>query len=315
MDLLILSQNEVRELLDLDELLNALAEGFIALSQGRVDAPGRTQVTVPDAGFMHVMPAWRPGAHMTVKLVTVFQGNGRLGLPGHQALICAFDPATGTPAAVMDGEYITAMRTAGCAALSTKLLARKDARVLAVIGAGVQGQSHLKMLPRVRDFQEIRIASFYFTDAQGLASANPKARAFESYEDAVRGADAVCLCTSSDSPVIRLDWLSPGTHVTSVGFAPPGGELPREVVNHGRLVVETRRAFEPPPVGCGELAGLDPAVGTELGEILLGTRPGRRSDTEITVYKSMGHAMEDLVAANLVYHRAKQQGAGTVVQL
>mgnify|MGYP001110048728 CR=1 FL=1 len=315
MDLLVLSQNQVRQLLDLDEMLDALAEGFMALSQGRVDAPGRTQLTVPDAGFMHVMPAWLPGAPMTVKLVTVFAGNREIGLPGHQALICAFDVATGAPVAVMDGEYITAMRTAGGAALSARLLSRKDARVLAIIGAGVQGQSHLTVVARVRDFEEIRIASLYFADAQGLASMHPKARALESYEDAVRGADVVCLCTSSGSPVIRADWLLPGTHVTSVGFAPPGGELPRDVIQQGRLFVETRRAFEPPPVGCGELAGLDPATGTELGEVLSGKRRGRLSETETTVYKSMGHAMEDLIAGNLVYRRAKQQGVGTHVHL
>jgi len=312
MDLLILSQNEVQELLDLDELLHALAEGFMALSEGKVLAPSRNQLSIPDAGFLLGMPAWQPGSNITVKLVSVFHGNQQLGLPGHQALMCVFDPATGTPLAVMDGTYITAARTAASAALSARLLAREDARVLTIIGAGVQGQSHLKMFPRVRNFDEIRVASLYLTDAQRLAATNSKARAFESYQEAVRGADVVCLCTTSGSPVIGLDWLSPGTHVTSVGYSPPGGELPREVINHGRLVVETRRAFEPPPTGCGELEGLDPAIGTELGEILSGKHPGRQSDLEITVYKSMGHAMEDLVAANLVYRRARQQGVGLV---
>lgn len=315
MDLLVISQDEVRALLDPDDLLDALSGGFVDLSSGRVTAPGRSQVTVPDSGFMQVMPAWRFGGPLTVKMVTVFHGNAQVGLPGHQALICVFDHENGTPLALIDGEYITAMRTAGGAALSTKIMARAEARVLAIIGAGVQGQSHLVMLPRVRDFREVRIASFSFADAQRLADTNPDARSFESFEDAVRSADVVCLCSSSGSPVIQLDWLSPGTHVTSVGFAPPGGELPRDVIVTGRLVVESRRAFEAPPVGCAELAGLDPALGTELGEILSGLCSGRRSDSETTVYKSMGHAMEDQVAANLVYERARAQGAGTVVRL
>jgi ornithine cyclodeaminase/thiomorpholine-carboxylate dehydrogenase len=315
MDLLILSQNEVQGLLDLDDLLNALAEGFMALSEGKILAPNRNELSVPDAGYLLVMPAWQADTNTTVKLVTVFHGNQQLGIPGHQALICVFDSATGTPLAVMDGAYITAVRTAASAALSARLLARQDARVLAIIGAGVQGRSHLKMLPRVRNFDEIRIASLHFTDAQKLAAADSRARACESYQDAVRGADVVCLCTTSGSPVISPDWLLPGTHVTSVGYSPPGGELPREVINHGSLVVETRHAFEPPPIGCGELAGLDPTIGTELGEILSGKHPGRQSDKEITVYKSMGHAMEDLVATTLVYQRARRQGVGRVVKL
>ena len=112
----------------------------------------------------------------------------------------------------------------------------------------------------------------------------------------------------------RLDWLAPGMHVTSVGYAPPGGELDPRVIEQGRLFVETRLAFEPPPAGCAELAGLDPSVGTELGEVLLGRSPGRQSKDELTVYKAMGHVCEDLAAASLVYHRAKQEGAGRTVQ-
>jgi ornithine cyclodeaminase/thiomorpholine-carboxylate dehydrogenase len=148
-----------------------------------------------------------------------------------------------------------------------------------------------------------------------LAATNSKAQPIESIEEAVRGADVVCLCTASETPVISLDWLSPGSHITSVGYRPPGGELPRQVAEYGKLFVETRHAFKPPPAGSGELAGLDPATGTELGEILLGKHPGRRSEGEITVYKSMGHAMEDMVAANLVYQRARQQAIGVNVKL
>jgi ornithine cyclodeaminase/alanine dehydrogenase-like protein (mu-crystallin family) len=315
MEILMLNETEVQRLLDPDALLDALAEGFKAQSSGLVDAPKRIGASVPNTGFLLAMPAYQQGREVTVKLVSVFHGNKRLGIPSHQALICLFDPQTGTPLSFMDGTYITALRTAGAAALSTRLLARTDARVLAIVGAGVQGRSHLKMLPRVRSFSEIRIASRHFADAEQLAAADSRARALETAEEAVRGADVVCLCTSAGEPVVNFDWLAPGMHVTSVGYAPPGGELDRRVIEHGRLFVETRLAFEPPPAGCAELAGFDPSVGTELGEVLLGKSLGRQSNYEITVYKAMGHASEDMAAASLVYHRAKQDGAGRMVVL
>ncbi len=315
MDVLFLGTDDVQQLLNIDDLLEALAEGFKSLSAGEVVAPDRNELPIPDAGSLLSMPAWCPRAHATVKLVTVFHSNLQLGIPTHQALICVFDSETGTPVAVTDGSYLTALRTAGAAALSTRLLARQNARVLTIIGAGTQGYSHLKVVPKVRDFSEIRIASLHFSSAQKLAAAHPNTRAVASFEEAVLGADVVCLCTSSGIPVISCDWLSPGSHVTSVGYFPPGGELPREAAECGKLFVETRLAFEPPPTGCAELTGLDPAIGTELGEVLLNRRLGRQSDNEITVYKSMGHAMEDLVAANLIYERAKQRGAGVKVKL
>jgi ornithine cyclodeaminase/alanine dehydrogenase-like protein (mu-crystallin family) len=295
--------------------MEALAEGFIALSQGTAVSPNRSQVKIPGAGYLMTMPAWQPGSIMGIKLITVFHENQNIGLPGHQAMICAFDPTTGTPLAIMDGTYITAMRTAAGSALSAKLLARKDARVLTVIGAGVQGQSHLQLVSRVRDFREIRIASSSFKDAQNLAAQHPGASGVESFEAAVRGADVICLCTTSTTAVIEPDWIAPGAHITSVGFSPPGSELPLEMILRGKIFVETRRSFEPPPTGCCELVGLDPETGTELGELLSAIKPGRQSEDEITIYKSMGHAIEDLVAANMVYQRASQQGLGLVVEI
>jgi len=315
MDILMLNETEVQSLLDLDELLDALAEGFKALSSGQVDAPKRIGVSVPNMGLLLAMPAYQQSREVTVKLVSVFHDNRRLGIPSHQALICLFDPKTGTPLSFMDGTYITALRTAGAAALSTQLLARTDTHVLAIVGAGVQGRSHLTMIPRVRPFSEIRIASHHFAHAEQLAATDSRARAVETAEEAIRGADVVCLCTNAGEPVISLDWLAPGMHVTSVGYAPPGGELDSRVIEHSRLFVETRLAFEPPPAGCGELAGFDRSVGTELGEVLLGRSLGRKTTDEITVYKAMGHACEDMAAASLVYHRAKQGSIGRTVVL
>jgi len=315
MSVLVLGVSEIQAILDPDELIDALAEGFTRLSRGEVIAPPRNEVAIPDAGFVLAMPAWQPGAEISVKLVSVFEGNPRHGLPSHQALICLLDPATGTPVGVLDGTYITAMRTAAAAALSVRLLARGEAPVLAIVGAGVQGRSHLAILPRVRPFREIRIASLHRAHAERLAATDPRAHAVASAEAAVRGADVVCLCTHAHDPVIRGEWVGPGTHVTSVGYAPPGGELPRELVEPHRLFVETRLAFRPPPAGCAELAGLEPGRAAELGEVLLGQRPGREFDAEITVYKAMGHAMEDMVAAHLVYRRARETGAGHLIDL
>ncbi len=315
MNILMLNEMEIQRLLDPDALVDALAEGFRAQSSELVDAPKRSVISVPNTGQLLTMPAYQQDREITVKLVSVFHGNERLGIPGHQALICLFDPQTGTPLSIMDGTYITALRTAGAAALSTRLLVRTDTDVLAIVGAGVQGQSHLRMLPRVRPFSEIRITSRNVAHAEQFAAIDSRVRVVKTAEEAVRGADVVCLCTNAGKPVISLDWLTPGMHITSVGYRPPDGELDPRVIEQGRLFVETRLAFEPPPAGCGELAGFDPSIGTELGEVLLSRRLGRQSNDEITVYKAMGHAFEDMVAASLVYRRAQQEGVGRMVVL
>jgi ornithine cyclodeaminase/alanine dehydrogenase-like protein (mu-crystallin family) len=309
-DVLWLNESEVEALLDFDELLEALADGFRSISAGEVLGPARPEIAVPK-GFVLSMPAYRPGSLIGVKIVSVFHGNAELSLPGHLALICLFDPDTGATKAVMDGTYITAVRTAGAAALSAGLLARSDARVLTVIGAGVQGQSHIKLFSRIRPLADIRVVSLRHEDAQAATKLDPRARAFRSYDEAVRGADIVALCTTSEEPVIQLEWLKPGAHVTSVGYVPPGSELDLRVLDVSRVFVETRIAFGQPPAGCVELSGRDPAQATELGEVLLGRRPGRLDDDEITVYKAMGHAIEDLMAAEVVYRAALREGRGT----
>ncbi|MBM3907026.1 MAG: ornithine cyclodeaminase family protein [Gemmatimonadetes bacterium] len=314
MELLLLDQEEIRALLDPDELLAALADGFIALSEGAVQAPPRSALGT-DTGHLLVKPAWIPGHPMAVKLVSTFPDNRERAMPTIQAVIALVDATNGAPLAIMDGSHITAMRTAGGAALSARCLAREDARVLAIVGAGVQGNAHLQLMQRVRAFREVRIASLLVEEAQALGATEPRARVVESVRDAVHGADVVCLCTTSGTPVIESAWLSPGAHVTSVGYAPPGSELPPDVVQRARLAVESRLAFEPAPSGCAELAGLDPAMGTELGALLSGRAPGRASETEWTVYKSMGHAMEDLMTAELVYRKARERGLGKVVRL
>jgi alanine dehydrogenase len=315
MGILLLNDSEVQRLLDPDALLERLAEGFRALSSGLIEAPKRLGVTVPNNGVLLAMPAYQQGHEVAVKLVSVFPTNELLGIPTHHALICLFDQERGAPLALMNGNALTALRTAGASALATRLLARTDTRVLAIVGAGVQGQAHLKMLAHVRPFSEIRLVSRHLIHAEQLAATDVRARAVETVEEAVRGADVVCLCTNAGEPVVSPDWLAPGMHITSVGYAPPGGELDPRVIVRGRLFVETRLAFEPPPAGCAELAGLEPGSGTELGEILLGRVQGRQSPEELTVYKAMGHAGEDMAAASLVYQRAMREHAGRTVAL
>jgi len=310
--MLILSRKEVEILLSPHELLTALEGGFKALSAGQLNVPGRNQAIAPK-GILVGMPAYMPERHMSVKLVTVFHEN--TSVPAHQATITLFDSSTGTPVAFMDGEYITAMRTAAGAILSAKYLRRKGGKSLAIIGAGVLGHAHLQIIETLVGIDDVWIASRNFEHAQALASHASNARATDSIQKAVSQADIVCLCTSSSEPVIQKNWIKPGTHISSVGYRPPGGELPRNIIEASHIFVESKVAFNEPPVGCSELQGLSPESGTELGEVLLKQKKGRMSDKETTIYKSMGHAMEDLVAANLVYQKAVEQNIGKTIEL
>src|SRR5579872_5368750 len=289
-ELLVLNRREVEELLDLAELLVALESGFRAISAGETSVPPRIAALSPD-GLLGAMPAWLPGT-LSTKLVSVFPGNHDLGLPSHQALIALFDETSGAPLALLDGTYITAIRTAAASGVATRLLARPDSRRAAVLGGGVQGRSHERVLREQLGYDDIRVA----TRSRG-----------DSFEEAVREADVVCCCTDALEPILRPEWLRPGTHVNSVGGSTRGsGELPAALFESPgvRTFVETRVTFSPAPSGAPELAGLDSALGTELGEALAGTRPGRSSPEEITVYKSVGHAVEDAAAARLIYDRA-----------
>ena len=313
-ELLVLSRSDVERLLDPDALLDALAAAFRELSAGRTSVPPRVAARTA-GGLLAAMPGYLPGAGLEAKLVAVFPGNHARGLPSHLALVALFDEETGAPLALMDGIHITAARTAAAATLSVRLLARPEAAVLAILGAGVQGRAHLEAVQRVRAFQEVRIASRNPDHAHALAAASTRARPMHSFEEAVRGADVVCCCTDAAQPVLSFPWLSAGAHVTSVGSNTAGPELDAETVRRGRLFVESRVAFQPPPAGSAELAGLDPEAAAELGEVILGSRPGRQSADEVTVYKSMGHAVEDAAAARVVYDRALREGAGRSIAI
>lgn len=314
-ELLYLSRADVERLLDIDAMLDALAKALVIFSSGITSVPPRTAARVPDLGLLGAMAGYVPGVALEIKLVTVFPGNHSGEIPSHQGLIALFGEDDGRPLAVMDGTYITAIRTGGTAAVAAKALARDDARVLAILGAGVQGGSHLETFTRVRDFDEIRIASRDAAKASALAARHPKARVASSFEVAVRGADVVACCTDAREPVIRREWLEPGAHVSSVGgtFGP---EIDRETLADAKVFVEWRgAALNAPPAGAHELQGMDADAITEVGEVLAGTRKGRTSERDITVYKSTGHAVEDAATARLVYDRALAEGAGVNLPL
>ena len=300
---LVLGAADVAALLDPAALLAALRAAFAAAARGEVEAPPRSALALGDGAGLLVMPGRRAGGHAVVKHVGLFPNNPARGLPAHPATICAFDSETGALRAVLDATELTAARTAAAAALAAGLAARQDARVAAVIGSGPVAAAHLRFLPAVRALDELRIGARDADAAAALARAAEGAAprvVVTGIEDAVRGAGIVCLCTSATAPVVRPEWLAPGAHVSSVGYAPPGGELDPALARAGRLLVETRDAFAPPPAGCAELAGIDPERAAELGEVVLGLRPGRASDAELTVYKSMGTVVEDLAAAEAV---------------
>ena len=313
--MLVLSQAEVEALLDLDELVEALADAFVDLSSGRASMPQRV-AAFTGKGFLSAMPAYLPSANtLGTKLVTLFEGNAGTELPTHQATIAVFDPETGAVLALMDGTHITATRTAGASALSTRELARDDARVLAICGTGVQAHTHARAVARVREFDEIRIAGRDRAKAESVASA-VGAVAVDSFEDAVRGADVVCATTHSAEPIVRLEWVKPGAHVTSIGFNPEGRELAPELVAAARVVVESRAsAFAPFPIGSNDLNGIEPEAVAELGEVLARTQPGRSNAEQITLYKSVGVGVMDAAAAALVLRAARAAGVGVEVQL
>jgi alanine dehydrogenase len=325
--MLVLDKREVESLLDPDALRAAVAAALSDLSAGRASMPTRIAALVAEQdALLAAMPAYLPSAGaLTTKLVSLFPRN--TDRPTHQAVIVAFDPLTGTPAALMDGEAITAARTAAGSALATDLLARKDAKTLAVLGAGVQARAHLRALTRVRTFREIVIGARDTEKAAALAreiaaETGLPVRA-ASFADAVRAADVVCACTHSADPVVRREWLRPGTHVNSVGYNTAGREVDGETVAAALVVIESRAAaLAPPPGGSNDLLwpirdGLIDAkhIHAELGEVVSGARPGRANAAQLTLYKSVGVAVEDAAAAALVLRLARERGVGRTIEL
>lgn len=324
--MLVLDKREVESLLDPDALRAAVAAALSDLSAGRASMPTRIAAIVAERdALLAAMPAYLPSAGaLTTKLVSLFPRN--TDRPTHQAVIVAFDPATGTATALMDGEAITAARTAAGSALATDLLARRDAETLVVIGTGVQARAHLRAVSRVRRFREVSVVGRDLAKAKALAQefeGELRMGAFVHIEDAVRAADVVCACTHSAEPVVRREWVRPGTHVNSVGYNTAGREVDGETVAAALLVVESRAAaLATPPGGSNDLLWpirdklIEAAhVHAELGELVSGVRKGRSDETQITLYKSVGVAVEDAAAAALVLRLAHERGVGRTIEM
>jgi len=327
---LLLSRREVEELLDLDELIDALASAMADLSAGRASVPHRIGALVPEReGLLAAMPGYTPSAGaLASKLVTLFPRNATTALPTHQAVIAVFDPDNGRPAALLDGTAITAIRTGAGSALATRILAREDAATIAILGTGVQARSHARAVTRVRAFKELRVAGRDRAKAEALAGEledelDLAVRAATSWEEACDGADVVCATTHALEPVMRRKWLAPGAHVTSVGYNPQGREVDDATVADALVFVESRdAALAPVPAGSNDL--LQPIerglIGTdhvhaEIGELVEGSRPGRNSSEQITLYKSVGVAVQDGAAAALALRAARERCAGREVEL
>ena len=323
----LLTEEQVHSLLPMADLVPAMESALAHYSAGTVQQPVRTVLTVgPSKAFFGVMPVHvpTPGA-MGAKLVTVYEGNHQKGLPSHLATILLLDPETGALQAVMDGRYITEARTAAVSAVSARFLARADAGTLAIIGTGVQARSHLAAYAEVRALRDVRVWSptprsreRFVHDTRGQVTA--PIRATSTAEEAVRGADLIVLVTSSPTPVIEDAWVSDGAHVVSVGACRPDQrEMDPALVARARLFVDSRAAalVEAGDIVQGIREGrfTDAHVRGEVGEVVLGRVPGRSSDGEVTVFKSLGLAVEDIVSADLVLRRAVENGAGTELVL
>jgi ornithine cyclodeaminase/alanine dehydrogenase-like protein (mu-crystallin family) len=304
-DIVYLTEDDVRGLVDMATLRTSLHQAFGLFSAGRADVPPRIAARSAK-GLLAAMPGHLEGVGLVVKAVSVFPANHGTDIPSHQGLIIVCDEDTGTPVAIIDGASVTALRTAASAAVAADLLARPDATTLAIIGGGVQGHAHLKAFADLRPWSSVRIASRSRGSAAALSARHPAGKAM-SFEEAVRGADVVCLTTDADTPVADPAWVSPGAHIGSVGNR---AELHPGFL-HGTVFVEwTGAATSAPPAGAAELQGIDLDHVVEIGRVVNGGHPGRTSPTEITVYKSTGHAIEDVAAARLVLDLAVERGIG-----
>lgn len=323
----LLNEQQVHSLLPMGDLIAAMESALAKFSAREVLQPVRSVLTVgPSHAYYGLMPAYIPSpASLGAKIVTVFGENHKKNLPSHLATIFLLDPETGGLLAIMDGRYITEARTAAVSAVSTRFLSNPGASTLAIIGSGVQARSHLEAYQHVRQLKEVRIWSpRLHSRRQFVDDMSPHFNipivASDTAESAVRGADLIVLVTSSPTPVIDSAWVADGAHVVCVGACrPTQQEMPPQLVKRGRLYVDSRDAalVESGDVVMNIAAGLFDAshIRGELGELVLGRKEGRTSAKEITIFKSLGMAVEDVVAADLVFRRAAESGAGTELTL
>ncbi len=327
MKLLILTHSEVEQLLPMSECISVMEEAFIALARGEVHQPLRTVFRPTNVkGVMALMPAYRVGdvPLFGLKAICAFPDNAAIGKDAHQGGVLLFDGKTGEPLALVNASAITAIRTAAVSALATRLLAREDAANLAIIGAGVQARTHLTAMACVRPIKRVRIACLDFASAQEFASEMQPRFPFpiepvENAEMAVRGSDLIVTATTAREPVLQRDWVSPGAHINAIGtFSPNAREIDTATMAAATLFCDARESVLN-EAGDYLLAAKEGAIGpdhirAELGEVLIKTHPGRTSRDEITIFKSLGVAIEDLAAGAYVFRKAEKETAGTWVE-
>ena len=312
----ILDEHDVRRLLPVDACIDAMAEVLASLARDRLYNPLRFVVRPPSQpSLMGLMPAHRSGdaSLWSLKALTIVPGNSARGLDSHQGFVALFDGDTGEPRAIVNAGGITAIRTAAVSAVATRALASEDSSTLAVLGTGTQARSHLEAMRAVRDFERVVVWSASGRSLDGAESVG-------SAEEAVRDADVVCTVTASADPIVRREWLKAGTHVNAVGSSiPTARELDTATMVAAALFVDRRESTVNEagdylfPLREGAID--ESHIRAELGDVLIGAADGRRGTEELTVFKSLGLAVEDLAAAELVLARAEAEGAGSVVSL
>ena len=327
--MIVLTQRDIVELLTMDDCIDVMANALAALARGESRVPLRTMLRLTNqSDIFALMPAYLGGraydgskAVMGAKVLSVFPGNHGTRLDSHQGVVLLFNAVNGALDAVLDATAVTSIRTAAVSALATKLLAREDAGDLAIIGSGVQARMHLEAIPLIRKVDRVRIWSRNRNNARALRDQHaPDAEVVDTAEGAVSGASIVCVATSATEPVVRGEWLAQGAHVNVVGSATPGArEVDTDMIRRSRLFVDSRvSALNEAgdimiPIQEGQITS-EHIVG-EIGEIVAGLRPGRRTSSEITLFKSLGLAVEDIAAAQYVYGRAEERGAGIMIDL
>jgi len=320
MSVLVLSEHDVRELLDMESCVEAMEEVLSALARDELFQPLRSVARPPGAnGLIGLMPAHRSGerAAWSLKEIVVIPSNPTRGLDAHQGAVLLHDGETGQLVALLNASPVTEIRTAAVSGVATRALARKDASRVAILGAGVQGRSHVQAMRAVLDDPEIRIWARN-PDASAALAAEVGAVASPSPDAALLGAEVVCTTTSAAEPIVELRWLAEGAHVNAVGSSiPTTRELDTATVAAASFFVD-RRESTLNEAGDYLLPAAEGAVGpehikAELGEVLIGAHPGRQDESELTVFKSLGIAVEDLAAAELVVGRARERGVGAEV--
>jgi ornithine cyclodeaminase len=327
MSTLILSQADIRHLLPMGKCIELMAAALETLSRGDAVNPLRNGIRLPnDLGILGMMPGFMAEPQVLgLKVVAVFPGNHGTKYDSHQGVVVLFDTTHGMPIAILDASEITAIRTAAATGVATRLLAREDASDLAIVGSGVQARTHLEAMCVVRDITRVRVYSPNAERRERFAREQAahhgvEITATESARAAVENADIVCTTTSSTEPVVNGEWIAPGCHVNAVGSSVRyARELDTEAVVRSRMFVDRTESTVNESgdfiIAKKEGAVDDDHIVGEIGDILLGKLDGRQTAEEITLFDSLGLAVEDLAAAYYVYHRALEEGSGTPVDI